>query len=633
MKLQPRHTRLYHLHIVYGLLALIFSLPSHATDTLITRTTHPHYLLTNAIQYLEDKTGTLSLSEVTSPTSRSRWQDIQATTPNFGVTQSTYWLALPIFNSDTHKSRWLLEIANPNIDSIEFYAGTDLGTESSITHRFDGGNQYPFSQRYRQDPHFLFPVSIEPQQTVWIYLRIKSANMMKLPLSLWQEEAYNKQRTAELMIQGGYFGIMAIMALYNLFVYFSLRDKSYLYYVIFVTTFSSWMFIEKGLAFQYIWPNGIWQNAQLYPVLASLGTGMTAIFANEYLSLKHNHPTYYRILYALSALWIAIALCALVLPIYVSMKLITAIAFPGGTLLLFAGLLMWKEGLVAAKYYTIAWITMIIGGLTFSLLSMGFVPYNIFTENALQVGLILEVVLLSLGLANRINTTRREKDAALLESVELRSKMQTFKLSFQQKLNKNLEERIQERTKELETALTELAESNKKLHIVSVTDGLTQVKNRRYFDEKYPIEWRRAHRENQPISLIIIDIDFFKKVNDTYGHSAGDECLRVVASELKQLVKRPADAISRFGGEEFVVTLPNTNSEGAYHIAEIMRKHIETLHVATSNHRLQMTISAGVATTTPTTDEKPETLFCLADEALYTAKEAGRNRVVANTLA
>jgi len=187
---------------------------------------------------------------------------------------------------------------------------------------------------------------------------------------------------------------------------------------------------------------------------------------------------------------------------------------------------------------------------------------------------------------------------------------------------------VQERTQALEATLGKLAEVNKQLHVLSTTDGLTGVMNRRFFDENYPIEWLRARREQLPLSIIVVDIDYFKKVNDNYGHSAGDECLKIVASTLKNLVKRPADAVSRFGGEEFVMTLPNTDLLGASYLAEHIREHIEALRIDIPDHNLQLTISLGVATTIPSAEVEPEALFCLADDALYTAKDNGRNQVV-----
>ncbi|MBS1170542.1 MAG: diguanylate cyclase [Burkholderiaceae bacterium] len=163
------------------------------------------------------------------------------------------------------------------------------------------------------------------------------------------------------------------------------------------------------------------------------------------------------------------------------------------------------------------------------------------------------------------------------------------------------------------------------------SDGLTGIPNRRRFDEHAEESYRLAARNGQPISLIMIDIDFFKQYNDHYGHLQGDQCLIEVATALSRAIKRPMDLVARYGGEEFVVVLPDTDGEGAMKIATDMRSNIEQLGIehaqsAVSNHA---TISIGIATHTPTRDAgKLHDLISQADEALYEAKHSGRNRFV-----
>jgi len=173
-----------------------------------------------------------------------------------------------------------------------------------------------------------------------------------------------------------------------------------------------------------------------------------------------------------------------------------------------------------------------------------------------------------------------------------------------------------------------------KMKIVSSIDGLTGISNRRFFDETYEKEWNRAKRENQPISLIMLDIDFFKLYNDNYGHLAGDECLRQVALTITGFVKRPTDFFARFGGEEFVIILPNTESAGAIKLAKSLRLGLENREIihAYSNASDFVTASFGISTTIPNNGMDPEQLIRFADEALYNAKKDGRNRVIVKNL-
>ncbi len=175
------------------------------------------------------------------------------------------------------------------------------------------------------------------------------------------------------------------------------------------------------------------------------------------------------------------------------------------------------------------------------------------------------------------------------------------------------------RQKELEFELERLAR----------LDGLTGISNRRVFDETLDNEWRRALRGGQWISIIMMDIDFFKLYNDHYGHIAGDDCLKKVAAVLQTRIVRPGDFLSRYGGEEFAIILTDTNPEGAVVLAEEIRLQIEELRILheTSTISDYVTVSSGVAGTIPTNDQSVEEFLVKADKALYRAKFSGRNQI------
>ncbi len=171
--------------------------------------------------------------------------------------------------------------------------------------------------------------------------------------------------------------------------------------------------------------------------------------------------------------------------------------------------------------------------------------------------------------------------------------------------------------------------ANQALQRLATSDGLTQIANRRRFDEYLDQEWRRMVREKAPLSLILCDVDFFKTYNDTYGHQAGDKCLQQVAKALSLCVSRPADLVARYGGEEFAVILPNTNAEGAVQIAEKVRFKIKALEIAHANSQVStcLTLSLGVASIVPSHESSPAMLISAADQALYQAKAEGRDAV------
>jgi diguanylate cyclase (GGDEF)-like protein len=176
----------------------------------------------------------------------------------------------------------------------------------------------------------------------------------------------------------------------------------------------------------------------------------------------------------------------------------------------------------------------------------------------------------------------------------------------------------------------QLESANRELHRLAHLDGLTRVANRRQFDLSLQREWKILAREQMPLSLIMCDVDFFKRYNDTYGHQAGDECLRRLAGVLRECAKRPSDLVARYGGEEFAIILPNTPETGALRVAEEIRDRVAALHITHMNSPVSsyVTVSVGVATTRPSPYSASEALLAAADRALYQAKGQGRDRVV-----
>jgi diguanylate cyclase (GGDEF)-like protein len=168
------------------------------------------------------------------------------------------------------------------------------------------------------------------------------------------------------------------------------------------------------------------------------------------------------------------------------------------------------------------------------------------------------------------------------------------------------------------------------LETLANIDGLTELPNRRQFDAVSSAEWARSARTGQPLSLALLDVDFFKRYNDHYGHAMGDQVLRLVARSLGKRIQRPADLVARYGGEEFVVVMPDTPLEGAMELAERLRIGIEGLGIPhkRSSAAICVTLSIGVASTASETVPSAEALLQKADERLYRAKKAGRNRVV-----
>lgn len=188
--------------------------------------------------------------------------------------------------------------------------------------------------------------------------------------------------------------------------------------------------------------------------------------------------------------------------------------------------------------------------------------------------------------------------------------------------NQLLEARVIERTRELEMV-------NQRLELLSRTDGLLGIANRMYFDDRLKTEWKRARRDEQPLSILMMDVDYFKRYNDLYGHIEGDACLRSVALAATEGMCRPTDLVARYGGEEIVALLPDTTLEGAWIVAERIQARLRACAIphADSDVSDQVTLSIGVACLEPSKEGGADSLLLAADVALYQAKNQGRNQI------
>lgn len=272
-----------------------------------------------------------------------------------------------------------------------------------------------------------------------------------------------------------------------------------------------------------------------------------------------------------------------------------------------------------------AWSAFLFGVFTLALNKMGYLPRNWFTENAAQIGSAVECLILSFALALRL----RETDRSLVAAASAAKQANERLLQAEREHRVQLEMKVQERTENLEQALKTVEQLNQELKKLSTTDGLTGAMNRRYFDDTLNRELSQAQRHLHPVSLIMIDIDHFKKINDRYGHLIGDECIRAVVRIAQSQLQRPQDVLCRYGGEELAIILPSTSLEGAWLVAERIRELIHGTPVVVGEDAVSLTASFGIATYQPPTDPRPDLLLEASDRALYQAKHAGRNRVCA----
>lgn len=368
------------------------------------------------LQYFEDFRGTASIADVSSQALDSSFRRQTAAILNAGYTRSAYWLRVDL----TYQPReargqkiWLLDLAYPPLDHVDLYLSDGRG---GYQQAIASGDAWPFSQRQIKQSDFLFVLALQPGQTQRLYLRVASAGSVQAPLTLWAPTAYLEELTARTYLLGIIYGVMLVMLLYNLFVYLSVRDASYLYYIFYIASIGLYQATANGVGAQYLWPDN--------PLLANAAPpfliGATALFGAQFVRSFLNMRTWSRGLDFTLLLLMLGGAGLIVLTVTVGyslpLKLAPYLAVPFVFVCLAAGIRAWLRGLRVARYFLLAWSAFLVGGLVYTLMVLGYLPNSFFTLYSSQIGAAMEVTLLSLALADRINVMKEERGQLLQAS-------------------------------------------------------------------------------------------------------------------------------------------------------------------------------------------------------------------------
>lgn len=366
------------------------------------------------------------------------------------------------------------------------------------------------------------------------------------------------------------------------------------------------------------------------PLLVIISKLLILWFALLIFGVKKKSPQAYWIVK--SACWALVIYLpvSFILPIEVSFYTSIFIDIGVGLLLLFLGIILIKKSLRLSVLFTAFVFTQFIFELVnaIALLSL---HIDIYSQSPYLYSIsfwlsgCFTVFMYSRGYYYQIQDKEIAEQKALT-SLEKSQKAQAELLVLQEENQEKLESRVQERTLELNIALQELEEANRELEEKNTLDELTGLFNRRYYDQKIVAEFRRSRRNLTPLSIVVVDVDHFKNVNDTYGHTIGDKCLVWVAAKIKKALGRVTDLGCRYGGEEFCLILPETDTKGAVSLAEALRSLIATEIFVYEDKKIPITISCGVSTYSQQPNTTPEDIFTAADKALYLAKQNGRNQ-------
>lgn len=563
--------------------------------------------------YFIDDQGEMAFHDVLESHKQDLFIENRTDSLNFGFSQASYWVEFSLIGEGFSENGWLLELSYPAIDLYTLYLpDRQGGYELKVI-----GDSIPFDQwdvpYYK--PTLILGDNLPLNQP--IFLNVRTSAVVNIGATLWQAEYFYGHIASVKMLLGIYYGIMIAMIIYNLFFYLAMGDKNYLFYVMFIMVYTMSQLTYNGLGFRYMWPQANWFANFSYSFFLSVHFIPMILFAKSFLQTKIYLPRINYIFSGLVGFYIIISLSHSLLGMARTAKVSAVISLLSAGLILYSAVFTLLQGQRSAKFFLLAWASYLVGLVMLLLKMLGVFPHNPFTEYSIQVGSATGGLLLSLAITDRINILKKEKSLAqtrILEEIKRSEHLKSHYLEESEKL-------VFTRTAELQRAKNELEK-------LAHTDSLTRLNNRRVFDEMYEKEYGLSGRVLKSLSLIMIDVDHFKKYNDKYGHLRGDSCLQAISGCMMENARRISDTLARYGGEEFIIVMTDTAHDEALAIAELIRLSVMDLSIAHEDSPFGVvTISLGVATNnfegeTMTGKE----LLDRADNALYKAKDRGRNR-------
>jgi diguanylate cyclase (GGDEF)-like protein len=522
-------------------------------------------------QVLQETQGPLTVEQAAVLFQQDQGQPGQSPILNFGIGSHPTWLRLQLHNPTDAPISLLMITGASWVDALQL----SLLQHGQTLQQWQSGDAMAGAVNLVPGIGYVLPLQI-PSGSSQLYLRAQSPDPLVLPIELLSEQSFLARDREYKFVYGLIYGFLLSLIVYNSMLFIGLRDRSYLYYSIYLSLFALLNFAYSGHGFAWVWPDNPWLQNHIILVSMVLFGSSGLTFASSFLGLAQNAPKTLRLLKALATLGIGALLISLLLG-QQSIEALVAFSYGLAATVSMAllGLLTLRQGRAAGRYYQVATLCGMLGAVITTLTVWGALPFTGWNYGAIKIGIILQAILLALGLSLKVR---------------------------QQQAEKLLAERLAER------------------------DPLTGLLNRRGFNQQAGSLWSSGARKQRPLALIMLDLDHFKELNDQYGHDFGDLVLCTVATLLEGTC-RTRDLTARWGGEEFLLLLPETGLPEARALAERLRLAIQALQLQAKGQPVGLSCSFGVAERT--LQEQLEQLINEADRRMYIAKQSGRNRVCA----
>jgi diguanylate cyclase (GGDEF)-like protein len=531
--------------------------------------------LPTEIAIMEDPSGKMGIAQIASAEMRDKFQTRRGNRMSLGFNRSALWVRIPLKDAPSPRTN-ILAVNAPWMQEVDLYLPKPDGGWSKQSTGLDQP-----SERNRMATGFALIIPRNVPRTEYAYLRLRSVLSLNAGLRLWPTSEFFSHATSRGYLFGVLYGVMGAMALINFIVFLSTRDKVYLLYIIYLLSLMINQFCLQGQILAL--PLHLWH---LVPEISLLVTSILfifgAAFCRAFLDTKTYAPTVDKLLQGFQAVVLVPLVFSLTNQLWLGTWLVHILAVVGPCLAIAAGWRAMVQGFRPAKTYLVAWIVLLFATMAWGAWSMGVEFLVPLPASFTTFAAVLENGLLTMALADRIAMMQKER------------KM--------------------------------LIQRERRYRQMSITDDLTGLFNARYFWSRLDSEIKHAHAMGQPLGLVILDVDDFKRFNDQYGHTEGDEVLAEIGGLLKSVV-RPADSPCRYGGEEFALVLPGAIGKASHEVAERVRKNLAwRVFKPMEGIKAQVTASLGTAQLLPGDDA--QSLVKRADRALYKAKAQGKNRTV-----
>lgn len=425
------------------------------------------------IEILEDKTGDLTIQDVTSLEKAQTFSPSEAEEPGYGFTSSVYWARLTVINPSNVPIEWFLELGYPLIDFVDMFVPDEQGGFI----KKQTGDHIPFDSRDIYYKNVIFHLSENPGEKKTYYLRLETSSSMNFPIHYRSRDALFKKTNTEQMVLGIFYGALLIMVIYNIFLYIGFRERSYVYYVLFIAVWGLDQLAINGLAFQYLWSKWIWWANVNLPFFLFATLWAANQFCRSVLETSKNAPFWDKALKYENYLYIGGIVFSLMVNYATSIRVGTAFVIITVLTIAITSYVCLRRGVRTARFFIAAWGFYMFGAILFALKSFGVLPGNMVTNWSVQVGAFALAILFSLAVQDRIKRESKEKQEAQAIALENQQKLvETLKES-----ELILEKKVAERTKELQSSyknVTLLAEIGQKItSTLNLEDILNMIYN------------------------------------------------------------------------------------------------------------------------------------------------------------